>query len=196
MTSSDVPNPSFSNSLNVSASTCSGRPGERLISELTKSLSTDPFWSTFFLDRTLHERSDWALHVAVFQEPFLTYVFDGRKRVESRFSQNQVSPFGEVQAGDVIALKRVGGPIVGVCCVNAAWSYRLDPKTWMHIRERFAPLLGVDNEDFWTSRADARFATLISIDRVRAVSQIEYPKSDRRGWVVERSRMAQGIMDL
>jgi len=173
-----------------------GRAGTRLISELAETLRDDPFWSALFRERALHDRSDWALHVAVFQEPFLTYVFEGRKRVESRFSQNQVAPFGEVHTGDVIALKRAGGPIVGVCLVNATWSYRLDPKTWSHIRERFAPLLCANNEEFWTSRKEARFATLIAIDRVQAVSQIEYPKSDRRGWVVAHSRIRQQVLDL
>ena len=167
MATGDVSETSFSTLSNASAPNLRGRQGERLIADLRVSLHDDPFWSPFFRDRDLQERSDWALHVAVFQEPFLTYVFEGRKRVESRFSRNQVAPFGEVHTGDVIALKRVGGPIVGICLASTTWSYRLDPRTWSQIRERFAPLLCAENEEFWSSRKDARFATLISIDRVQ-----------------------------
>jgi hypothetical protein len=163
---------------------------------LIESLRDDPFWSEFFQRDASSTGSQWALHVAIFQEPFLTWVFEGRKRVESRFSHHQVAPYGEVTPGDVIALKRVGGPIVGVCLATACWGYRLDPKTWGHIRDQFAAVLCADNEEFWSTRKDARFATLVSIDHVRSVVGIDYPKSDRRGWVVERSRVAQQVMDF
>ena len=173
-----------------------GRRAETLIARLADGLRDDQFWSDLFRRRACGECSHWALHVAIFQEPFLTWIIEGRKRVESRFSHHQVAPYGDVGAGDVIALKRVGGPIVGVCLATACWSYRLDPNTWSQIRDRFAPLLCAESEDFWTSRKDARFATLVSIDQVRSVCSIDYHKSDRRGWVIERNRVVQQIMDL
>lgn len=167
-----------------------------MIAELAIALADEPYWSKYFRERALKEHANWALHVAVFQEPFLKWVIEGRKRVESRFSQHQVAPYGEVSVGDTIALKKVGGPIVGVCLVNATWSYKLDAKSWVYIRDRFAPLLCVYDEDFWTSRQEAQFATLMSLDQVCAIDPINYPKNDRRGWVVERSRIAQQVMDL
>jgi len=173
-----------------------GPRGEKLTAQLAESLRDDPFWSEFFQRSALPASSHWALHVAIFQEPFLTWVFEGRKRVESRFSHHQVAPYGELSAGDVIALKRVGGPVVGLCLATACWSYRLDSKTWSHIQDRFAALLCADSDEFWSSRKDARFATLASIDHVRSVADIDYPKSDRRGWVIERSRVAQQVMNL
>jgi hypothetical protein len=163
---------------------------------LSEGLRDDPFWAEFFCRRASDERSRWALHVAIFQEPFLTWVFEGRKRVESRFSRHQVAPYGEVSAGDVIALKRVGGPIVGLCLATACWSYRLDPKIWSQIRDRFTSVLCAENEEFWSSRKHARFATLVAIEHVRSISDIDYPKSDRRGWVIERNRLIQQVMDL
>jgi hypothetical protein len=134
--------------------------------------------------------------VAVFQEPFLSLIFEGRKRVESRFSQNQVVPFGEVGINDIIALKTVGGPIVGVCLVDQTWCYRLTPRIWTQIRDQFASLICAEAEGFWLSRREARFATLMSIDQVQSIAPIEYPKSDRRGWVVERARFSQQGLDL
>lgn len=132
----------------------------------------------------------------MFQEPFLGWVFEGKKSVESRFSQNQVAPYGEVRVGDVIALKKVGGPVVGVCMVNAAWSYRLDARTTAMIREKFAPMICAEDDEFWASRSAARFATLMSLAEVRTLAPIDYPKSDRRGWVVERGRASQQAMNL
>lgn len=192
----DAPELTYLMSSIVSEPNWRGPRGKKLAARLIESLQGDPFWWDFFRRSASDTHSHWALHVAIFQEPFLTWVFEGRKRVESRFSHHQVAPYGEVNPGDVIALKRVGGPIVGLCLATACWSYRLDAKIWCHIRDHFAERLCAASEEFWTSRRSARFVTLISIDHVRSVSDIDYPKTDRRGWVIERSRVAQQVMDL
>ncbi|WP_368563148.1 hypothetical protein [Pseudoxanthomonas sp. UTMC 1351] len=187
---------SFQTSSKKSDSSSAGLAREPLMARLARDLEHDPFWSSILDAGAGSQPRDWSLHVAVFQEPFLTWLLDGRKTVESRFSQNQVAPFGEVQAGDVIAIKKVGGPIVGICMVGATWSYRLDPKTWLQIRDRFARVICAENDEFWEARREARFATLISVDHVRPTSDIAYPKNDRRGWVVEQNRIAQGHLNL
>src|ERR1700680_4435376 len=65
------------------------------------------------------------IHLAVFVEPFLGYVLDGSKTVESRFSVNRCAPFGKVSRGDVVLLKRAGGAVVGIARVRTVWSYQL-----------------------------------------------------------------------
>jgi hypothetical protein len=167
-----------------------------VLDALEQALADDPFWSQYLRAQMKNHESQSALHVAVFHEPFLTWVLEGKKRVESRFSQNQVAPYGSIQPGDAILLKKVSGPLVGICHVNASWSYRMDPGTWYFIRERFGELLCVEGEEFWEQRKDARFATLISLDVVRPLPCIPYPKTDRRGWVVELGRHAQYPLDI
>jgi hypothetical protein len=167
-----------------------------LLVAIDRALAGDPFWSSYFRDQLTAPRPEAALHVAVFREPFLTWVLEGRKRVESRFSQKQVAPFGSIEPGDAVLLKRVAGPLVGICHVNAAWSYRLDPATWSFIRQRFSELLCAEDEQFWVERKDARFATLISLDAVRQLPDIHYAKNDRRGWVVELGRVPQFPLDI
>lgn len=167
-----------------------------LVTTINHALAGDPFWSAYFRARLISSRPDSALHVAVFHEPFLTWVLEGKKRVESRFSQKQVAPFGTIAPGDAVLLKRVAGPLVGIFHVNAAWSYRLDPSTWSFIRKRFSELLCAEDEEFWVERKHARYATLISIDSVRRLPEILYPKTDRRGWVVEMGRLPQHPLDL
>src|SRR3954452_24578662 len=78
------------------------------------------------------------VHLAVFVEPYLGYVLDGSKTVESRFSVNRCAPFGKVRRGDIILLKRSGGGVVGIARVSVVWSYQLDEESWAGIRERFA----------------------------------------------------------
>jgi hypothetical protein len=124
------------------------------------------------------------IHLAVFVEPFLGYVLDGSKTVESRFSVNRCAPFGKVSQGDVVLLKKAGGPVVGIALVRTVWSYKLDESSWGLIRERFAKVLRAQDPEFWERRRGASYATLMLIDHVLALEPVEWEKKDRRGWVV------------
>ena len=125
-----------------------------------------------------------SLHLAVFVEPFLTFVLDGRKTVESRFSIHRTAPFGSVCSGDIVLVKRSGGPIVAVAEVSQVWYYELDSKAWEFIRSRFAKQLCIDDPEFWESKSSAYFATLMQLGRVEKIGPIPCSKRDRRGWVV------------
>jgi hypothetical protein len=127
------------------------------------------------------------IHLAVFVEPFLGYVLDGSKTVESRFSVNRCAPFGRVSQSDVVLLKRAGGPVVGIAQVRAVWSYHLDKSSLRLIRKRFAEALHAQDPGFWEQRREATYATLMSIEHVLGLKPLEWKKRDRRGWVVIRS---------
>lgn len=167
-----------------------------LLQRLTVALGDDTFWSEHLSAFTRGEHPERSLHVAVFREPFLSWVLEKKKPVESRFSQNQVAPYGQVREGDAIALKRVGGPVVGLCRARSVSSYRLEPRTWKVLREQFAELLCATDDAFWGTRKSAKFATLIFLDEVRALPDIEYAKSDRRGWVIDRPPVRQQSLDF
>jgi hypothetical protein len=125
--------------------------------------------------------------LAVFVEPFLRYVLDGSKTVDSRFSTNRCAPFGQVKRGDILLLKRSGGPVVGIAQVRTVWSYRLNGASWRLIRERFTDALRAQEPEFWERRREATYATLMAIDNVTTVEPVEWEKRDRRGWVVLRN---------
>ena len=131
------------------------------------------------LDRDL----EGAVHLGVFVEPFLGAIFDGRKTIESRFSVNRCAPFDRVQAGDVILLKRSGGPVVGVAVAGRALYYHLDTDQLETIREKFATRICADYDEFWAERSDKKFATLIEIEQVAKIETLDIEKRDRRGWV-------------
>jgi ASC-1-like (ASCH) protein len=124
-----------------------------------------------------------SLHLAVLVEPYLSFILNGSKTVESRFSVNRIPPHGRVQPGDSILLKGAGRPIVGICRAEYVWDYILDTDSWEEIRTRFStPIRAQDG--FWESRRDARFATLIKIADLRRLPATPIGKRDRRGWVV------------
>ena len=66
------------------------------------------------------------VHLAIFVEPYLELVLAGKKTIESRFSANRCPPYNAVKKGDLLLLKRSGGPVVGVATVGQVWSYDLD----------------------------------------------------------------------
>src|SRR5580692_1379944 len=97
-----------------------------VIRNLRLHLSDDEAWSKR-IDDISARPSGFGLHLAVFIEPYLQYVLEGKKTVESRFGIQRRPPFGHVREGDILLLKRSGGPITGVCLVGQVWFYQLDP---------------------------------------------------------------------
>ena len=131
----------------------------------------------------LQRGNNIGLHLGVFVEPFLEAILDGRKTIESRFGVHRCPPFDRVRAGDIILLKRSGGPIVGIALAGGATYYELDSETLEEIRDRFAAKIFAEDDEFWAARADKRFATLIEIDDVTKIDRLSIDKRDRRGWI-------------
>lgn len=161
---------------------------QSLAKDLRTAVEEDPFWSNKIGSLGSCESADASVHLAVLVEPYLQFILDGSKTVESRFSVRRFPPFNCVEPGDVILLKRSSGPIVGICEVTSAWFYRLNPKSWQEIRTEFTQALCAQDPNFWLTREAASFATLMRIHRVLEISPTQCNKRDRRGWVVLRTR--------
>lgn len=148
-------------------------------------LEADNHWRAAFDEA---QAAGAGLHMAVFVEPYLRYVLEGRKTVESRFSVHRAPPYGCVEPGDILLIKSAAGPLAGVARVSHVWSYRLSAQVWAEIRERFGPALCLEDEDaFVSARGHRRFATLMRIADVRPLPPLPVLKRDRRGWVVLRN---------
>ena len=128
------------------------------------------------------------VHLAVFVEPFLEAILDGRKTIESRFGLHRCTPFERVQRGDIILLKRSGGPVVGLALAGEATYYNLDAVVLDDLRDRFAVQLFAEDDEFWSLRSEKRFATLIEIDATVKIERMAVEKRDRRGWVTYAER--------
>jgi hypothetical protein len=136
---------------------------------------------------------DKAVHLAVFVEPFLGFILDGSKRVESRFSTVRVPPFRSVREGDLLLIKEAAGPIVAATLAMEVWFYwPLTGHTRNDLRARFGRDLRDDVPGFWEQRDGAQYATLIRLGEIATLhTPIDCPKTDRRGWVVLRERSNQ-----
>ena len=162
-----------------------------LLTELLAAVQGDAFWEPYLAPLVGDVPPAFALHLGIFVEPYLQYILDGRKTIESRFSTRRLAPYQHVGPGDVLLLKQTAGPIVGLCQIAHVWFYQLDPHSWQTIRTSFAQALCAQDPEFWTDRAHASFATLMHIRDVQAIPPITYQKRDRRGWVVLRPATEQ-----
>ena len=162
-----------------------------LLDDVRNAVCLDEYWQSYFDSLAFGEPAEVATHLAVFVEPYLQYVLDGQKTVESRFSINRLPPYRRVSVGDVLLLKKAGGPVVGISQVSQVWFYQLTPDSFCELRSEFAAALCAQNPEFWVERSNASFATIMRLENVRAIKPIHVEKRDRRGWVVVRKRSRQ-----
>jgi len=153
------------------------------VEALQKLILGDDHWSGIF-QQFKEGDAPFSLHLAVFVQPYLNYILEKRKTVESRFSVVRIAPFKKVNPGDAILLKLSGGPILGIGQVSHAWFYNLDSESWHEIRKNFSVALCAQDPEFWRAREHATYATLMKLDHVRGIPPLQFKKQDRRGWVV------------
>lgn len=162
---------------------------EELVDLLRRSTDGHHFWEEYLERLANSEPIPFSVHLAILLEPYLQYILDGTKTVESRFSKNRIAPYNMVEPGDVVLLKKAAAKsISGVCVVSKVWFYQLNPETWGQIRDGFSKALRADDPSFWHRRERAQFATLMRIAEVHPLPSIEVPKRDRRGWVILHAR--------
>lgn len=145
--------------------------------------------SQLLLD-TLYGRTGCGIHLGVFVEPYLTFILEGKKTIESRFSVNKHAPFEQVQIGDILILKRSSGPVCGLCRISYVWYYRVDPTTWRQIQSH-ATALCMDASPFWEKKKAASYASLMQIEDVCRIPDLEISKIDPQSWIVLRQAQKQ-----
>lgn len=128
-------------------------------------------------------KTDFTLHLGIFREPYLTYIMEGKKTIETRFAKRACPPYKRVAKGDVVLMKPVGGRVAGICEIDQVWFYQLDPDAVALIKDRFGEMICPADGSFWTERESKNVATLMLVKNVTVLSGIEIEKRDRRGWV-------------
>lgn len=133
------------------------------------------------------EGIDWqnagAIHLAVVNEPYLRFILQGPKTIESRFVMHRTAPYRQVSPGDIVLMKRAGQAVQAYFIAGEAMDYESTPEILGRLRETYSEAICAD-ADFWRVRADKRYITLISI---RTVGRMQTPlavvKRDKRAWV-------------
>ena len=134
---------------------------------------------------TCAEQGLLRVHLAVMVEPYLARVLANQKTIEARFARLRAAPYGCVRAGDIIWLKRSGGPIVAsVRAAKIRQFADLTPDRVDALLARWDAGLRLEN-DFATRARDCRYATLIWLTELNLLATpVPYRWRDRRGWVI------------
>ena len=163
----------------------------KLLETVRDAVQSNEFWQSYLTNFAFDYPPEVSTHLAVFLEPYPSYILDGQKTVESRFSVKRIPPYRRVGVGDVLLLKGTGGPIVGIGRISQVWSYHIDPESLCELQSVFSDALCAQDPEFWAERSNASFATLMRLDHVQSIAPVYVGKSDRRGWVVLRRRSRQ-----
>jgi hypothetical protein len=168
----------------------------KVLQQIGTNFSRDPFWHVH-IENYLAERSfSKSLHLAILVEPYLEFILSHRKTIESRFSVRRIPPYYGASEGDIILLKRSGGPIVGLCQIAQVNRYSLTPSVMEMLKTQFSRDLCAEDPGFWKERENMLFATLMTLQNVVPTPPIGFNKRDRRGWVVLQSASDQLELDL
>ena len=142
------------------------------------------------------DKRDIGIHLAIFTEPFLSLLIEGKKTVESRFSVNRISPFGKIEKGDVIVVKKNGGPVVGFFIAGDVKYYsNLDKHKINEIERMYSDSICAKYDpEFWVNRYKSNYVTLVDVEEFRKTKPYRINKRDRSGWVVVKNRAESTII--
>ena len=127
------------------------------------------------------ENKTW--HLGIFTEPVLSYMMEGKKTIESRFSKNRIAPYNKIDKNDIILIKKSGGNIIGYLTIKDIIFFDLNTTSISYIKEKYAEYLCVD-ETFWEQKKNSNYATLIIIDKVTKLKPFKINKKGMQTWIV------------
>ena len=109
------------------------------------------------------------IHVAILLKPYLELILDGRKTVELRLTRTRRVPFRAIEPGDRIYLKQSGGPFRATAIVRRVdFHDDLTPRRIQALQREFNHAIR-GGADYWRSKRDARYATLVWLADVESI---------------------------
>jgi hypothetical protein len=124
------------------------------------------------------------LHLAIFSPGFIGKIFTGQKTYDGRFSQIRCAPFGAIEKGDLVLMKKSGGPIVGYFVAGKVQFFEnLDTKKLQEITSNYKDELSIP-KSFQSKKRNSKYLTLIKIKRpTKFRIPVIVKKRDLSGWV-------------
>ena len=127
-------------------------------------------------------------HLAIFTQPWLDLILEGKKTIDSRFTKVRCAPYSKINPGDVVYMKESSGPVKGQFSVAKVETYAdLTSETRHEIHTRYHREIFVDSQfqGFWEKWLVAKYATLIHIENVIAYRKpFRYPRKGRTAWML------------
>lgn len=109
------------------------------------------------------------IHVAVLLRPYVELILAGEKSVECRLTRTAKAPYNGVELGDRIYFKESSGPWRLTAIIEQVlFEEGLTPKRIREIRRDYNDVIRGEAE-FWKSKRDARYLTLIWLREVERI---------------------------
>ncbi len=105
------------------------------------------------------------LHLGIFTDPFLTFMLEGKKTIESRFTKNKIIPYNKIEKEDIVFVKKSSGPILAYFKVKEVLFFNLKETPIEKIKE-------------------SRYATLIFIDKLVKLKPFSIHKKGMQTWLI------------
>ena len=163
---------------------------DKVFKEVINGIANDTEWDRIAY-KLKSNRNDFGVHVAIFSEPYLTLLLNGSKKIESRFSINKISPYGRIFKGDLVLVKKGGGPVVALFIAGDVNFFSgLNVNKLKAIEDQYSERIcsGVDPL-FWKNRENSKFATLIEVGLVKEINPFIVNKSDRTAWSIVQNKL-------
>jgi hypothetical protein len=108
-------------------------------------------------------------HLMIVPPSSVPDLLSGRRTVEPRLGRDRRAPYGRVCPGDEVFIMATGGTVFGVCTVERVDEFEgLEPTDIDRLRDSYEARVHA-GEDFWASKQDASFATMVWLGAIRPV---------------------------
>lgn len=122
------------------------------------------------------------LHLGIFSEAYLTYMLEGKKTIESRFSKNKILPYKQISKDDIVIVKKSSGNVLAYFTIKKVLFFDLNETSITEIKAKYNNELCV-NDEFWISKKDCNYATLIVIDKLVKLKAFHINKKGMQTWI-------------
>lgn len=122
------------------------------------------------------------IHLGVFNEPYLTYMLEDKKTIESRFSKKRIAPYNKISKDDIVIVKKSSSNVVAYFTIKDIIFYDLSITPISEIKAKYSQELCV-NDDFWELKKDSKYATLIFIDELIKLNPFPIKKKGMQTWI-------------
>ena len=136
------------------------------------------YWKSIF-----HFLNDRQIHLAIMREPYLSLLLNGQKTIESRITENLIAPHQKIKKGDVVVLKKSGGPICGLFEAEDVHFFTLNKEYTINTLKREYNNYLMIQENFWENKKNSKYATLIEVKHVLKLSPIFCHVPNRKAWI-------------
>lgn len=126
--------------------------------------------------------------LAIFTQPWLDLILNGKKTIDSRLTKVQCAPYGKISAGDVVYMKESGGLVKGQFIASKVETYvNLTPEILRKINTQYHQEIFVDLglKGLKKKWSNSKYATLIHVSNVIVYQKpFPYPRKGRTAWIL------------